>query len=587
MKKYLLFLLVIGLLSPRVQAEMLFYETFDNESSIANNAGSIDGAATFVEGVVDNAVNLSGTARVMYPMAGNFQREKGTIQFWVWGPNENPLGYWDIGSLGNSNSWGIFKNQDYIIMEVKNNSNHFSQAWSPSPVPYDDKWHFVSCPFELIENTTYFKICVDGKCKAEYDGIINDSYPNETGNFYMGWTYWYGYSNSYFDEFKIYDYAKSDNEILNDFREYSAGTPKECKRFKPDSKGKVKINCSGLFVDGRKFIAKGVGYQPIPIGKTAESEPDKHEMFDNIKIRERDFPLLRNMNANTIRTWSEVLSKSWLDDLYNNGTKPIFVLMGFWINCHEDYSSEKVREYYRVKFRDYINKFKDHPAVLGWLLGNENNLGYCSSPDYIDDFYSLCNELAEIAYEIEGESYHPVGIVNGDLLNIGVEVMNSDDVFLNYIDFWGINVYPGASFGEWFEDYKLLSGKPLMITEYGIDALNNDTKMEYEETHAEWILRQWHEIDQESIVIGSTLMAYSDEWWKAGNLSSHDFGGYKTDKHPDGFSNEEWWGVMRTVETPAGEIDAMCPRQVYYDLRKAWAKPSSNLANIYLLLLPD
>ena len=39
-------------------------------------------------------------------------------------------------------------------------------------------------------------------------------------------------------------------------------------------------------------------------------------------------------------------------------------------------------------------------------------------------------------------------------------------------------------------------------------------------------------------------MAYSDEWWKAGNPDTHDPGGYHTDAHPDGYSNEEWWGIF-------------------------------------------
>jgi hypothetical protein len=581
MKGYILILLLSIVTPSSVEASLLFYEPFDNETTIINNGGTITGTPTFLPGIVENAVNLSGSTRVMYSMIDNFNRANGTIQFWVWSPNQNHLGYWDIGLLSRPNSWGIFKNANHMIMETKSSSNSYDQAWSPFPVPYDGKWHFISCPFERVGTTTYFKICVDGKCKASYDGIVNNTNPSETGNFYVGWNYWYGYSNSHFDEFKIYDHAKSNEEILDDYQNYVKNIPKECKRDKPDSTGRVKINCAGLFINDKPFTVKGVGYQPIPIGKTAESTEDRQEMYKNKDIRERDFPLLRNMNANSIRTWSEVLSKSWLDDLFNNGTKSIDVLMGFWINCHENYGDQTIRQKYINKFSEYVNEYKDHPAVLAWLLGNENNLSYCSSPDYIDDFYSLCNELGQIAFEIEGDEYHPVGIVNGDLWNIGVEAMNSDDDFLIYIDFWGINVYPGESFGSWFEEYKLLSGKPLLITEYGIDALDNSKETEYQETHAEWVLNQWHEIDQADVTIGSTLMEYSDEWWKAGNPSLHDNGGYPTERHPDGYSNEEWWGVMRTI--PEGQVDKMEKRQVYYDLQKVWKEPP-NLSFIPLLL---
>jgi len=157
------------------------------------------------------------------------------------------------------------------------------------------------------------------------------------------------------------------------------------------------------------------------------------------------------------------------------------------------------------------------------------------------------------------------------LFHIGLEEYDTDDISQEFTDFWGSNVYPGETFGTWFDDYSGLSGKPLMITEYGIDALDNRVKQEYEAVQSEWVLGQWQEIDESDITIGSTLMAYSDEWWKAsGNLDVQDYGGYPTIAHPDGYSNEEWWGVMRIVKDGSNP-DIMQPRQVYGDLRDAWA----------------
>jgi hypothetical protein len=244
--------------------------------------------------------------------------------------------------------------------------------------------------------------------------------------------------------------------------------------------------------------------------------------------------------------------------------------MGFWINCNENYGDAAIRQKYINNFTAYVNRYKDFPAVLAWGLGNENNLGYCSSQSYVDDFYRLCNDLAKVAYDIEGESYHPVGIINGDLGYLGLPGF-SDDRTINYTDFWGDNVYPGYGFGDWFEDYSFLSGKPLLITEYGIDALNNSDRQEYEDVHADWVLKQWLDINASNITIGSMVMEYSDEWWKAGSTSSHDYGGYSTDRHPDGYGNEEWWGIVRTVKnSTAGSIDIVQPRKAYYALRNAF-----------------
>lgn len=357
--------------------------------------------------------------------------------------------------------------------------------------------------------------------------------------------------------------------------------------YKPESTGPVKINCSGLYVNNEPFTVKGVGYQPIPIGMTAESIPDKQKMYNDIRIRERDFPMLRAMGANTIRTWYQVLNKSFMDDLYNDGVDPIYVLMGFWINCKEDYGSASIRQKYIDEFTDYVNEYKDHPSVLAWMIGNENNLGYCLGSYSLADYNSLANELARIAYEIEGENYHPVAIINGDLGGIGETFYGGDDKSLNYTDFWGVNAYRGKSFGSLFEDYSQLTGKPMVVTEYGTDALNNSNYEEMQETQVDWNIAQWKEI--EANTLGGTIMAYSDEWWKGdvfggcGDKWTHDYScGHGDFPTPDGWSNEEWYGIMRTVENPDPlGADIMEPRLLYYAFQQEWSGEISFNHSLY------
>jgi len=239
------------------------------------------------------------------------------------------------------------------------------------------------------------------------------------------------------------------------------------------------------------------------------------------------------------------------------------------MNCGWDYCNNYTRQNYKDSFRQYVTAYKDSPAVLAWALGNENNLEYCSGYD-IKCFYSLANEMAGVAYEVEGDMYHPVGIINGDLGGIGLQYLGTNDGTMNNTDFWGMNVYRGNSFGMLFTDYASLTQKPALITEYGIDALNDSSKTEYEDVQASWDSGLWDEIANSSVSIGGTLMAYSDEWWKAGNASNHDFGGYGSPNHPDDYSNEEWWGVMRTAKNGSGGPDIMQPRQVYYSLKAKW-----------------
>ncbi|MFH1290835.1 MAG: LamG-like jellyroll fold domain-containing protein [Nanoarchaeota archaeon] len=575
MKKVVLILAVFLFLSFVNAEELIFYETFDDEQGILDNQGTIYGAIDFVNGVLGNAADMTGgSKKVCYPLEGNFDDTNGTLEFWVKPPYENHLGFFDIGYLSRPNSWGIFKNVNFLIMEVKGNTG-YDQAWSIDPFIYDSRWHHVAAVwYKTPAGYINFKVFLDGRAKDYFDGNENnDINYTTTTEFCVGWNGWYGYSDSFFDEFKIFDYVKSDEEVMDDYLElvnntFENLTEKECVMYKPESTGPVRMNCTGLYVNNRPYYIKGAGYQPIPIGQTADIPGGADVIFNTPEIYNRDFPLLEEMHANTIRTWAPVTNISFLDAAHEHGIK---VIMGFWINCNENYGDPTIRQKYIANFTEYVNTYKDHPAVLMWILGNENNLDYCSSHSYVDDFYDLGNELARVAWEVEGEDYHPVGIVNGYLFHIGIPEYNSDDETLNYTDFWASNAYVGNSFTNFLTQYTYLSGKPLYISEYGIDALNNSNYQEYESVQAEWDIALWRDIKRSHKTIGATVMEYSDEWWKAGSTWSHDYGGYGTPHQPDGYANEEWWGIMRVSRNYSG-VDIMEPRQVYHAFKREFKK---------------
>ncbi|MDP3785942.1 MAG: glycoside hydrolase family 2 TIM barrel-domain containing protein [Candidatus Omnitrophota bacterium] len=337
----------------------------------------------------------------------------------------------------------------------------------------------------------------------------------------------------------------------------------------------VKVDGRRLLVDFdgdgnyEPYLIKGVGYQPTPVGSWPL-------IPDDPKILERDFSLLKNMHCNTIRTWAEV-NKALLDYAQKYGIK---VIAGFKPYADDvEFSDPENRIRIINQFKDYVSVYKDHPAILFWAIGNEDNYHYKGKD--ITDWYAMANEMAKQARDLEGKNFHPVAIVNGHILNIGDLSKKADDKSMAYIDIWGANVYMGHSFeksamGNLFGQFARKSRKPLWISEYGIDAWDHVNKKEQQEAQAEWVGNNWDEIAKSSVCIGATLMAYSDEWWKAGDPDSHDFGGYGTDAwgktHPDNYSNEEWWGVVAAERTEGG-IDKVIPRKVYYTLLERWARP--------------
>ncbi|MEW5799519.1 MAG: carboxypeptidase regulatory-like domain-containing protein [Bacteroidota bacterium] len=312
---------------------------------------------------------------------------------------------------------------------------------------------------------------------------------------------------------------------------------------KPVGSGMVRINNKKLEVDFdgngvyEEFVVKGVAFSPAPIG----GKPWTKEVYD------RSIVWLNDLNANTVRTYSGV-DKYFLQQAAAHNIR---VIVSFWVNTDLDLSQNSIRQTLIDDFATMVLDLKDFPAVLIWNIGNEQNYQNGNSPYW----YSLVQEMAVAAYKVEGEKYHPVCASNGNLYNIGNAGMNANDASLTYVDLWGSNAYE-MNFMPFFASYRTKSTKPIVITEFGIDALNNATKTEYESVQAEFDSTNWVQIRAASdVCVGATVFEFTDEWWKAGDANNHDFGGYETNQHPDGYSNEEWWGIVAV--TPDADNDGM------------------------------
>jgi len=373
---------------------------------------------------------------------------------------------------------------------------------------------------------------------------------------------------------------------------------------KPESYGPVKIDratkqlmkenppLSGIY---EPFYIKGVGYQTTPIGN--DVWPPAYDIAEY----DRDFPLLVEMGCNTIRTWGE----PGPDLMAKAEEYGLMVIVGFWIDSSldfSDYSPGGVRETIKTNFTNFVDAYDGYDSLLMWAIGNECNY---SSQIQHSFYYSLANELAEAAYqEVEGDTYHPVMIVNGKLHHIGVVADNALDIQLDYLDAWGSNLYTyDYDAVDWFtepqdifEVYKAKSAKPLVITEYGADAFHTESidpivGYEDETKQAEWVRRNTLDIMAASdVCLGSTIMAYADGWWKYTDwawdwdtkylhLSIHDRGP-ASDWHghlPDSRANEEYWGIMEialngTWDDGSDGLDDVMPRQVYYELQKIFVR---------------
>jgi len=335
---------------------------------------------------------------------------------------------------------------------------------------------------------------------------------------------------------------------------------REIPRQKPLGQGIVRINAKTLEEDYngdgvyRPFVAKGVAFSPTPIGGYTVSR----------SAVDRSMFYLDSLHANTIRTYSGA-DPYLLSQAADHG---VFVIVSFWVDGALDLSSPSGRDDIIGGFAAMVRTLKDYPSVLLWNLGNEQNYQANSNNPY---WYDLVQELALTAYEIEGRSYHPVCASNGDFWNIGDAAKCADDASLSYMDLWGSNIYK-INLSNSFSSYRTRTQKPLVITEFGIDALNNQTKTEQEDMQALVDSLNWTQIRAAAdFCVGATVFEFTDEWWKAGDPVHHDDGGYASSEHPDGFSNEEWWGLIAVTPDADGDgIDEWRARKAFWMFSRNW-----------------
>ncbi len=168
--------------------------------------------------------------------------------------------------------------------------------------------------------------------------------------------------------------------------------------------------------------------------------------------------LLAASGANSIRTWGADDLDSLLDRAHRLG---LTVMVGFWLG-HErhgfDYADRKQVDAQYERVRAGILRYKDHPAVLAWGIGNEME-GFADGGN--PAIWAAVESLAVLAHRLD--PLHPTMTVTAD---IGGKRVDSVQQFCPSIDIHGINSYGGAA--SLPERYRKAGGrKPYAVTEYG------------------------------------------------------------------------------------------------------------------------
>lgn len=175
---------------------------------------------------------------------------------------------------------------------------------------------------------------------------------------------------------------------------------------------------------------------------------------------EDDFERFVAHGGNSIRTWSTINDSidtlELLDSAYKHGVTVALCLPMQAERSGFDYNDDTAVAKQLAAMRREVNKYKDHPALLLWIIGNELNHDY-SNPkvyDAVDDVAAMIREL---------DPFHPSTTA---IAGVGQDVIDNVIQRAPNLDFMSFQLY-GALFDLPAKIAEANFDKPFMVTEWG------------------------------------------------------------------------------------------------------------------------
>ena len=303
----------------------------------------------------------------------------------------------------------------------------------------------------------------------------------------------------------------------------------------PVSHDRVRVQSKFFFRGDKKFFLKGITYGPF--------HPDAAGDFvgtpDTVRA---DLALMRELGVNLLRVY-HVPPRWFMDLLAEAGTLVLISIP--WAEHVEFLNDRAIRKQVETAVRDAVNTHRGHPAVFGYLVGNEipttmvRWLGVRRVTEFLEHLINLARGIDPLAL-YSYASYPPTEYLlpqNVDFCTFNVYLHNQRD-FENYL----------------LRLQNLADDKPCIMGEFGMDTIRHP-----QQEHADML--SWH---VESVVrcglAGTIIYAWTDEWFTGGmDITDWAFGVVTRERVPKlafGALKEKWGGgddehVTRKVRLPS------------------------------------
>eukprot|EP01062_Namystynia_karyoxenos_P004928 TRINITY_DN11739_c3_g1_i2.p1 TRINITY_DN11739_c3_g1~~TRINITY_DN11739_c3_g1_i2.p1 ORF type:complete len:551 (+),score=148.52 TRINITY_DN11739_c3_g1_i2:73-1653(+) len=348
------------------------------------------------------------------------------------------------------------------------------------------------------------------------------------------------------------------------------------------------------------YFVKGFAYHAVPKGgdPTNTSNPwFGGDTLDQAADCKRDFPLMRDLGANSIRVYGTnpafATKGGWrgcLDAAWNGGDRPIAVFMHPWIDG-SNWGAAGPSAALVSGFLAVVRGTKSHPAVMGYSFGDEQ------PPFTVQGFWANLNGFLQVLRKELGSARKLFTAAPPDYQQVQwADAANAQ------LDVWGFDRYDNDPVTGTTMDALagLKTAKPGLYMEYGFPMSTRKDDTEGNACRGAPVpipntteaagrvaavfsgmtaaLRQCWEGKLANpkggmyppLVSGGMVFEFAHEWWKAGNPNSHDAGccppsttpqssceacaGW-VEAWPGHCKDEEWYGVFTIDRKPTPGAD--------------------------------
>ena len=396
-----------------------------------------------------------------------------------------------------------------------------------------------------------------------------------------------------------------------------------------------------IFVDGKKMVIKGMNYSPVPIGTKPGNEPYGDYFVLNYRnVWKPDLAMMRAAGINAIKLYAGDPYKNagppgscgnwkaFLDECYNGGVNPIYVVMFSYVQGGVIAAGGAAYQRYLNDYEMMVKSTIRHPAVLGYCIGNEIFDGVATNPQFWTNFGALVDRADGAGVSMNCKPFLMTAITDDYTPQASWPAIKEGEKSgkLSKLDAWGLNVYRGPKIGgdgnSPFTQYKALMtslkrSKPFILAEWGtphstrpigtygkagggVLPINLDSISESEmgkgkpyfdaTTTAKFLTSQWNTIKaniaakNDQVCVGGFIFDWCDEYWKGNDPNNHVGGpnqAFMGGAFAGSYYDEAWFGVTSAVaqsDYGSGKPDIQRTPYKAYDAVKQFYGSSSRLA---------